>query len=81
MPFVPFSGPRMAADCPGEWEYSSGPGGHAAERDQTPSAHARRGDRGAVVLFAPQMTGRRVLVRVSEPPPPPEEPRGERFRV
>ncbi len=81
MPFVPFSGPRMAADCPGQWEFSSTPTGTLPNGSTTLLLTLASAIVAAFVLFAPQMTGRHILVRVSDPPPPPEEPRGERFRV
>jgi hypothetical protein len=34
-----------------------------------------------LVLYQPPLVGRTVRVRATEPPPPPEDPLGERFRV
>jgi len=81
MPFVPFSGARMSADCSGEWALFTTPASTLPSGSDTLLVSLIAAITAAVVLLAPQLTGRPVLVRVSNPPPPPEDPRGERFRV
>jgi hypothetical protein len=81
MPFVPFSGTRMSADCPGEWAVFTAPASTLPGGSDSLLITLLAAIVAAVVLLAPQLAGRPVLVRVSNPPPPPEEPRGERFRV
>jgi hypothetical protein len=81
MPFVPFSGEHLSADCPGEWALSSSPASSLPSSPNTLILTLIAALFTAVLLFAPQVAGRPVLARVSNPPPPPDEPRGERFRV
>ncbi len=81
MPFVPFSGPRVTSDCPGEWAYFTAPASTLPAVSYSILLTLVAAIVAALVLFAPQMTSRPVLARVSNPPPPPEDPRGERFRV
>jgi hypothetical protein len=81
MPFVPFSGTRMSAECPGEWAVFTSPASTLPSGSDSLLLTLVAAIFAAVVLLAPQLAGRPLLVRVSNPPPPPEEPRGERFRV
>jgi hypothetical protein len=81
MPFVPFSGTHASSDCPGQWELFTTPASTLPSGTESLLLTLVAALFAAVVLFAPQMSARPVLVRVSNPPPPPEEPRGERFRV
>lgn len=81
MPLMPFSGTHASAACPGQWEFSTTPAGTLPTGSQTLLLTLILALFGAVLLLAPQVVAHPVLTRVSNPPPPPEEPRGERFRV
>jgi len=81
MPLMPFNGPIVSSACGGQWEFSSGPAGILPSGTDALSLTLMAAFAVAVVLLAPQVAGHPVLVRVSNPPPPPEDPLGERFRV
>ena len=81
MPFVPFNGSHISADCPGQWEVFTAPSSTLPSGSYSLILTLVAALVAAVVLFAPQVAPRPVLARVSNPPPPPEDPRGERFRV
>jgi len=81
MPFVPFSGAHFASDCPGQWEMNSVPASTLPSSSDTILLTLVAALVVAFVAFAPQVSAQPVYARVSNPPPPPEEPRGERFRV
>jgi hypothetical protein len=81
MRIVPITGTHMSAACPGQWEFSSGVASIVPRGSDSLTLTLVAALFAAVVLFAPQVVARPVLARVSNPPPPPEEPRGERFRV
>jgi len=81
MPFVPFSGSHVSADCPGEWGVFTTPASTLPSSSDSLILTLAAALFAGVLLMAPQVVARPVLARVSNPPPPPDEPRGERFRV
>lgn len=81
MKIVPFHGPHFSAKCSGMWEVFTTPASTAPSSSDPLTLTLLAALAAAVILFAPRLVARPVLVRVSDPPPPPEEPRGERFRV
>jgi hypothetical protein len=81
MPFVPFSGAHLSADCPGQWEIFTTPTSTIPTGSNSLLLTLVAATVAAVVLLVPQVSARPLLARVSNPPPPPEGPRGERFRV
>ncbi|NTU71215.1 MAG: hypothetical protein HGB10_05295 [Coriobacteriia bacterium] len=81
MPFVPFSGAHLTSDCGGEWAFSSTPVGTLPSSALNLLLSLAAAMVAALVLFGPQLASRPLLAMVSNPPPPPELPRGERFRV
>jgi hypothetical protein len=81
MPFVPFNGPRAASTCGGEWVLNSTPAGTLPSGPDTLLLTFLAAFVAAVMVLAPQSASRPVLVRVSNPPPPPDDPLGERCRV
>lgn len=81
MAFAPFSGSHVSADCPSQWELFTTPASILPSGSDPLLLTLAAALFAAFVLYAPQLVALRVLARVSNPPPPPEEPRGERFRV
>ena len=57
MPFVPFSGTHMSADCPGQWEFFTTPASTLPSGSDTLLLTLVAALVGAVVLFAPQIVG------------------------
>ncbi len=81
MGFVPFNGPHFSSLCGGLWAFDSAPAGTVPSGIDALFLMLLAAFAGAVALLAPQVTGRPVLARACNPPPPPVRPRGERFRV
>jgi hypothetical protein len=81
MPFVPFSGPHASSMCPGQWEYSSSPSGIVPTGSDPLLLGFVAMLVAAVALVSPRLTSRPLLAYVGDPPPPPGDPRGARFRV
>jgi hypothetical protein len=81
MAFVSFGGAHLSATCPGQWEFSSAPSGIVPGGIDPIVLGFLAALVAAVVLVAPRRSARLALALVGDPPPPPEDPRGERFRV
>ena len=81
MAFVPHSGPSASSMCPGQWEFSSSPAGIVPTGGDPIALGFLAALVAAIVLSVPQRTGRLALAYVGDSPPPPQSPRGERFRV
>lgn len=81
MPFMPDGGAYTA--CPGQWVLTTGgtagtvPGGAGSLTFLLALAVIAAG----AVLFAPQASPRLVAEYTGDPPPPPEDSFGARFRV
>jgi hypothetical protein len=80
MPFMPH-GAGFYNQCSGEWVTSAGPAGVVPPGVDTLMLTLMAAVLVAVVLFSPMMSARPVFAFSAQPPPPPEDPRGERFRV
>lgn len=81
MPMVPHNGPHASSMCPGQWELSSSPTGIVPGGSDPLVLSLFAALAAAVVLLAPQRAARLNFAYVGDPPPPPQDPRGERFRV
>jgi hypothetical protein len=81
MRIMPMGGTHVASNCSGQWEFSSTPTSTLPGGSDSLLLTIVAALCATVVLIAPQVASRPVLARVSNPPPPPDEPRGERFRV
>ena len=78
MRIVPASTATIQAACDGTWLVSNSPLG--VTNDLTALMLALSAAfMGAMVLFAPQVSARPVRVAEANAPPPPLDPRGERF--
>jgi hypothetical protein len=75
------SGTGVAPMCPGQWEFSTSPSGIVPNGTDPLVLGFMAALAVAVVLIAPQRMSRPALVYMGEPPPPPDDPWGERFRV
>lgn len=73
--------PRMVKDCGGEFISSVAPIGVMPSGIESLLLALSAALVGGIVLFAPHVTMRPVLIAYAEPPPPPQDPRGERFRI
>ena len=81
MPLVPHSGPHISAMCLGQWEISASPTGIVPTGSNPLILGLVAALAAAVIVFAPQRSTRFVYAFAGDPPPPPQDPRGERFRV
>lgn len=81
MSFRPMHGLRFVEPCSGAWILRIGPLGAAP----APTSYSLLTLIAALVvgllIVRPEFVSRPVFARVSNPPPPPEDPLGERFRV
>jgi len=81
MPFMPRGLGIFNPACAGEWVTSTGPSAIVPSGVQSLLLTLIAAVVAVVALFAPQFTARPVFAFSAQPPPPPESPRGERFRV
>ena len=81
MPLVPHDGPHVSSMCLGQWEFSSAPTGIVPTGSDPLIMSIFAALAAAVILLAPQRATRFEFAYVGDPPPPPQDPRGERFRV
>ncbi len=81
MPFMPRGLGIYNPACGGEWLTTTGPKGVVPGGAESLLLSFAVAVVMAVVLFAPQLSARPVFAFSAQPPPPPEDPRGERFRV
>jgi hypothetical protein len=81
MGFVPAGSVGFTSQCPGQWVTSSAPTGIVPTGLASLVFAFTVALFGAAVLFFPRGVSRLVLARANEPPPPPEDPRGERLRI
>jgi hypothetical protein len=78
MRVFPTSGASIRAACDGTWLANNSPLGVTSEFSAMTLA-LMAAFAGAIVLFAPQLSARPVRVAQANAPPPPLDPRGERF--
>lgn len=81
MRFVPMRGFHFTAPCPGSWVLSTGPVGTVPVTSSPLLLTFMAALAAVFVLIAPQFMVSPVVVRAKNPPPPREEPRGQRYRV
>ena len=81
MTLASFGGAHVSAMCPGTWEFSSTPTGIVPSGVDPLVLGLVAALAAAIVFLAPQRSGRPTLAYVGDPPPPPQDPRGVRFRV
>jgi hypothetical protein len=80
MPFMP-SGAGIFNSCPGEWVTSSGPAGVLPNGAENILLTLSALVVAVAVTLAPRQSVRMVQALVAEPPPPPEDPLGQRTRI
>jgi hypothetical protein len=81
MASMPFGGPSVSAMCPAHWEVSSSPSGVVPTGSDPLVLGFVAALAAAVVLLAPQRSSRMTFAYVGDPPPPPSDPWGARFRI
>jgi len=81
MPLVPHNGPHVSEMCLGQWELSSTPTGIVPTGSDPLTLSLFAALVAAVIVLAPQRAARHEFAYVSNAPPPPQDPLGERFRV
>jgi hypothetical protein len=74
-------GQTISSACTGQWELSTSPAGIVPTGTSSLLLGFAVALVAAVVLLAPQRSARFALTFVGDPPPPPHDPLGERFRV
>jgi len=72
---------NISSVCSGQWVTSQGPVGVVPAGVDALVLALISAIVAAVVMLRPQLVARPVRIYDESPPPPPEEPRGERFRV
>ena len=80
MPFMP-SGTGMYNSCAGEWVTSSGPVGVLPSGAENLLLALGAAIVAVTVTLAPRQAAVPAWVLVAEPPPPPEDPLGQRARI
>jgi len=72
---------NISSMCGGEWVASQAPSGIVPAGADSLVLALVSAVVAAVLMLRPQLASRPVRIEEFTPPPPPEEPRGERFRV
>jgi hypothetical protein len=80
MPFMP-SGSGIFNSCPGEWVTNTGPLGVIPNGAENVVLALSVAIIAVAVTLAPRRTTAPVRISAADPPPPPEDPLGQRTRI
>ena len=80
MPFMP-SGTGIYNGCAGEWATTTGPAGVLPNGAENLLLALSVAIVAVAVTFSPPQTVMPVRIMADEPPPPPEDPLGQRTRI
>jgi hypothetical protein len=80
MPYMP-SGSGIFNACPGEWTTNTGPAGVLPNAFDTMVLTLGAFVMAVAIVLSPRESARAVRVLASDPPPPPEDPLGQRARI